>query len=272
MNAETVIRLSAFLGILAVMAGWEVVAPRRRLRTSKRSRWAVNLLVVALNSILLRALFAAGAIGAAAMAAQHGLGLLNMINGPAWMKWLLAVVLLDFALYLQHVMFHAVPTLWRLHMMHHADLDVDVTTGARFHPLEVMLSMGIKLATVMLIGAAPAAVLAFEILLNATSMFNHSNVRIPVAIDQVLRWLVVTPDMHRIHHSVLPKETNTNFGFNLPWWDRLLGTYRTDPVEGQEDMVLGLEQFRNHTRLNFTGVLLLPFLGKPGNYPLGRED
>jgi sterol desaturase/sphingolipid hydroxylase (fatty acid hydroxylase superfamily) len=271
MTVETVIRLSAFLGILAVMACWEVIAPRRRLTTPRQPRWTANLSVVVLNSVLLRLLFAAGAMGAAATAAQRGWGLLNMVNGPAWLKWLLAVLILDFALYLQHVMFHAVPALWRLHMMHHADLDVDVTTGARFHPFEVLLSMGIKLAIVMLIGAAPAAVLVFEVLLNATSMFNHSNVRIPVAADRVLRWIVVSPDMHRIHHSVLPIETNANFGFNLPWWDRLFGTYRTDPADGQEDMTLGLEQFRNPARLTFTGMLLLPFLGEPGNYPLNRK-
>lgn len=271
MNMETVIRLSAFFGILAVMACWEVIAPRRRLTMPKQRRWAANLSVVVMNSLLLRLLFAAGAMGAAAVAAQQGWGLLNMGNGPAWLNWLLAVVLLDLALYLQHVLFHAVPALWRLHMMHHADLDMDVTTGARFHPLEVILSMGIKVATVVLIGAAPAAVLAFEVLLNATSMFNHSNVRIPMAIDRLLRWIVVSPDMHRIHHSVLPRETNSNFGFNLPWWDRLFGTYRADPAKGHEDMALGLDQFRDPARLTFTGMLLLPFLGDPGNYPLNRE-
>ncbi|OGW70824.1 MAG: hypothetical protein A3A88_08555 [Nitrospirae bacterium RIFCSPLOWO2_01_FULL_62_17] len=271
MNVDAVIRLSAFFGVLVVMAMWEVAAPRRRLTVAKSPRWVANLSVVALNTVVIRLLFVSGATGMAVMSVQGGWGLLNAFDGPAWLKGLLAVVLLDLVLYLQHVMFHAVPVLWRFHMMHHADLDVDVTTGARFHPIEVVLSMGIKLATVALIGAAPAAVLAFEVLLNASSMFNHSNVRIPVAVDRALRWVVVTPDMHRIHHSILPRETNTNFGFNLPWWDRLLGTYRVDPLEGQEGMTLGLEQFRDPMRLRLGGMLALPFTGDPGGYPFGRE-
>jgi sterol desaturase/sphingolipid hydroxylase (fatty acid hydroxylase superfamily) len=254
------------------MAGWEVVAPRRRLTTPQLPRWVANLSVVALNAVVIRLLFASGAMGMATLSTQGGWGLLNVFDGPVWLEVLLAVVLLDLALYLQHVMFHAVPVLWRFHMMHHADLDVDVTTGARFHPVEVALSMGIKLATVALIGAAPAAVLTFEVLLNASSMFNHSNVRIPVAADRVLRWIVVTPDMHRIHHSILPRETNTNFGFNLPWWDRLLGTYRADPQQGQEGMTLGLEQFRDPARLRLGGMLSLPFAGNLGAYPLSRRD
>ncbi len=272
MNVETVFRLSAFLGVLVVMAAWEVVAPRRRLTVSKLPRWVANLSVVALNSIVIRLLFASGAMGIAVMSVQGGWGLLNAFDGPSWLKGLLAVALLDLALYLQHVMFHAVPVLWRFHMMHHADLDVDVTTGARFHPIEVALSMGIKLAMVALIGATPVAVLAFEVLLNASSMFNHSNVRIPVAVDRALRWIAVTPDMHRIHHSILPRETNTNFGFNLPWWDRLLGTYRADPLEGQEGMTLGLEQFRDPVRLRLGGMLALPFAGDVGAYPLSRRS
>jgi sterol desaturase/sphingolipid hydroxylase (fatty acid hydroxylase superfamily) len=271
MNGDTIIRLSAFFGVLLVMAGWEVAAPRRRLTTPKLPRWAANLSVVALNAVLLRVLFASGAMEAAAVVAEGGWGLLNAFDGPAWLEVALAVALLDLVLYLQHVMFHAVPVLWRFHMMHHADLDVDVTTGARFHPVEVVLSMGIKLAAVALIGAAPAAVLVFEVLLNATAMFNHSNVWMPGAFDRALRWIVVTPDMHRIHHSILPRETNTNFGFNLPWWDRLLGTYRTDPAAGQEAMTLGLEQFRDPLRLKLGGMLALPFAGNLGAYPLSRR-
>jgi sterol desaturase/sphingolipid hydroxylase (fatty acid hydroxylase superfamily) len=271
MNVDTVIRLSAFLGVLVVMAGWEVVAPRRRLTVPKLPRWVANLSVVALNTVVIRLLYASGAMGMATVATEREWGLLGTFDGPAWLEVFLAVALLDLALYLQHVMFHAVPVLWRFHMMHHADLDVDVTTGARFHPIEVVLSMGIKLAMVVLIGAAPTAVLAFEVLLNASSMFNHSNVRIPGAADRVLRWLVVTPDMHRIHHSILPRETNTNFGFNLPWWDRLLGTYRADPLEGQEGMTLGLEQFRDPMRLRLGGMLALPFAGNLGAYPLSRR-
>jgi len=161
--------------------------------------------------------------------------------------------------------------LWRLHMVHHADLDLDVTSGARFHPIEIILSMGIKLAAVVLIGAAPEAVLTFEILLNATAMFNHSNVRLPKKLDTVLRWLIVTPDMHLIHHSVLPEETNRNFGFNLPWWDRLLGTYRPEPQQGYPGLTIGLAQFRDARRLSLPGILLLPFKGKTGGYAFTQD-
>jgi sterol desaturase/sphingolipid hydroxylase (fatty acid hydroxylase superfamily) len=271
MNVETVVRLSAFLGVLGLMAGWEIFRPRRRLTTSKPRRWAANLSVVALNTLVVRLLFASGAVGAASAVTERGWGLLNSLGWPTWLEFLLAVAALDFVLYLQHVMFHAVPAFWRFHMMHHADLDVDVTTGARFHPVEVILSMFIKLAAVAAIGPAPAAVIAFEVLLNATSMFNHSNVWMPETVDRVFRWVVVTPDMHRVHHSILPRETNTNFGFNLPWWDRLLGTYRAAPALGQEGMALGLEQFRDQARLTLVGMLVLPFVGETGNYPLSRN-
>jgi len=269
---DAVVRLFAFLGVLAVMASWEIMSPRRRLTTSKLRRWTANLSVVALNTLVVRMLFATGAMGTALLAADQGWGLLNRLSLPAWFEGLLAVVALDCVLYFQHVMFHAVPAFWRFHMMHHADLDCDVTTGARFHPVEVALSMVIKLAAVVLIGPAPTAVLCFEVLLNATAMFNHSNVWMPSSVDRLLRWVVVTPDMHRIHHSTLPQETNTNFGFNLPWWDRLLGTYRRDPAQGHEGMVLGLEQFRDPARLTLAGMLALPFVGSTGNYPLSREQ
>ncbi len=254
------------------MASWELLAPRRPLSTAKLGRWAANLSIVALDSIIIRLIFAAGVVGAALVAAERGWGILNHLTWPLWLEFVLTIVVLDFVLYVQHVMFHAVPLFWRFHMMHHADLDCDVTTGLRFHPVEVVLSMGIKLGAVVLIGAAPASVLLFEILLNATSMFNHSNVWMPVAVDRVLRWVLVTPDMHRIHHSTVPMETNSNFGFNLPWWDRLLGTYRYEPIHGHIGMMIGLEQFRDPRRLTLLGMLLLPFLGTPGRYPLIRKD
>lgn len=272
MKVDALIRLSAFVGVLGIMASWEIMSPRRRLTTSKLRRWTANLSVVVLNTLVIRMLFASGAMGAALLAADQGWGFLNRVSLPAWIEGLLTVMMLDFVLYLQHVMFHAVPAFWRLHMMHHADLDCDVTTGARFHPGEVVLSMLIKLGAVVLVGATPEAVLAFEVLLNATSMFNHSNVWMPLAADRLLRWIVVTPDMHRIHHSILPRETNTNFGFNLSWWDRLLGTYRREPMQGQEGMILGLEQFRDSARLTLAGMLVLPFVGSTGHYPLGREE
>ena len=192
-----------------------------------------------------------------------------MVAVPFWLALPLSVMRLDLAIYLQHVMFHAVPAFWRLHRMHHADLDFDVTTGARFHPIEILISMGIKLALVLALGPPAVAVLIFEVLLNATSMFNHANLSIPLGLDRVLRWVVVTPDMHRVHHSILPEETNSNFGFNLPWWDRLLGTYRDQPKEGHAGMTIGLDRFRDPADLRIDRMLIQPFRGDTGNYPIG---
>jgi sterol desaturase/sphingolipid hydroxylase (fatty acid hydroxylase superfamily) len=271
MNADVLIRLSAFVGVLGSMAMWELRAPRRPLTTAKVRRWVTNLSIVVLDSIILRLLVAAGTAGAAVLAAERNWGVLNHLNWPTWLEVVLAVVLLDLVLYLQHVMFHAVPLFWRFHMMHHADLDFDVTTGVRFHPVEVVFSMGIKLGAVTLLGAAPAAVLIFEVLLNTTSMFNHSNVWIPAAVDRVLRRILVTPDMHRIHHSIVPHETNSNFGFNVPWWDRMFGTYREEPSQGQVGMTIGLEQFRDPRWLSLAGILALPFRGAPKPYPVRQR-
>ena len=265
------IRIAVFLGGFGVLAVWEVLAPRRPLAHSRAPRWSANLGVVLLDTMVVRVFFAAGAVGGAMMAAEEGWGLLNQVRWPAWIEIMSAVIALDLALYLQHVLFHAVPVLWRLHMMHHTDLDFDVTTGVRFHPMEVALSMLIKLAVVVLIGASPLAVLIFEVLLNATSMFNHSNIRLPPAAESTIRSLVVTPDMHRIHHSIRSRETNSNFGFNLSWWDRLFGTYRKEPQDGQTGMVLGLEHFRSPTHVTFTRLLSMPFTESPGRYPLTHE-
>lgn len=271
MTIEPIIRLSAFLTVLGLMTCWEMIAPRRRLATPKVNRWIANLSVVIMNAVVLRLLFSAGAIGAAIVASDQQWGFLHQVGWPTWLEMVLAVAALDLALYLQHVMFHAVPLFWRFHMMHHADIDCDVTTGLRFHPVEVILSMFIKLAAVAVLGPSPQAVLTFEVLLNATSLFNHGNVRMPTSVDRALRWLIVTPDMHRVHHSIRPRETNTNFGFNLPWWDRLLGTYHAQPADSHEAMPLGLEQFRDPARLSLTGILLLPFVGATGDYPLSHE-
>ncbi len=272
MEFESSIRLSCFLGIFTLMALWEVVASRRALTQPKMKRWFANFGIVFLDTLVVRLLFSGAAVGAAYLASQKGWGLLNVLEWPTWAAFVVAVVALDLVLYLQHVMFHAVPVLWRLHMVHHADLDVDVTTGARFHPIEVVLSMLIKLAAVCLLGASPQAVLAFEVLLNATSMFNHSNVRIPESLDRVIRWFIVTPDMHRIHHSIIQDETNSNFAFNLSCWDRLLGTYLHKPAKGHREMTLGLDQFRNPERLTLPWMLVLPFVGNTGSYPLNRRD
>jgi sterol desaturase/sphingolipid hydroxylase (fatty acid hydroxylase superfamily) len=198
-------------------------------------------------------------LGNAALLAQsHGWGVFRALVVPVWLAVITSVILLDLAIYLQHALFHAVPVLWRLHRMHHADLEIDVTTGVRFHPLEILLSMAIKLGVVAALGAPAVAVLIFEVLLNATSMFNHGNVGLPQRLDRVLRWLVVTPDMHRVHHSVVPRETNSNFGFNLPWWDRLCGTYRAQPAAGHQAMTIGIEQFRDPGELRLDRMLLQP--------------
>jgi len=212
------------------------------------------------------------AVGVALVAEAHGLGLFNVLPLPAWIGVVASVILLDLAIYFQHVLFHAVPVLWRLHRMHHADLDIDVSTGLRFHPIEILLSMVIKLAVVIALGAPAIAVLIFEVLLNATSMFNHSNVHIPERLDGVVRWFVVTPDMHRVHHSIVARETNSNFGFNLPWWDRLFGTYRAQPAAGHEAMKIGIEQFRDPRELRLDRMLLQPFRGDAGRYPLGERQ
>ncbi len=267
---EPIIRLSVFLGILVVMAAWEVAAPRRRREIPRVLRWTNNLGVVVADTILVRLTFPIAAVGLALIAEERGWGVFNLIEAPGWVAFIVAVVVLDLVIYLQHVLFHAVPALWRLHRMHHADLDIDVTTGLRFHPVEIVLSMGLKLAVVAVLGPPAAAVLVFEVLLNGTAMFNHSNIRIPLGLDRVLRLIVVTPDMHRVHHSVIPQETNSNFGFNLPWWDRLFGTYRAQPAEGHDGMTIGIELFRTRRDLWLDRMLIQPLLGKAGNYPINR--
>lgn len=268
---EPTVRLASFLGVLLAMAIWEVFAPRRRRLIARGVRWPSNLGVALLNTLLLRLVFPSAAVGLAAIAAERQWGLLNNIPLPKGAALALALLALDLAIYLQHVMFHAVPALWRLHRMHHADLEIDVTTGARFHPIEILLSMGLKLAVVAALGAPVIAVLTFEVALNATSMFNHGNVALSPAIDRVLRWLIVTPDMHRVHHSVRPNETNSNFGFNLPWWDRLFGTYRAQPVDGHEGMTIGLDSFRDPAELRLDRMLVQPFMGGVGPYPLSER-
>jgi len=271
MEHEPIIRLACFLGVLVSMAMWEFVAPRRRLSINKVLRWFSNIGLTVVNTLAVRLAFALGAVGIALVAEQRQWGLFNNISLPAWLAIILSVLALDLAIYLQHVMFHAVPLFWRLHMVHHADLDFDVTTGLRFHTIEILLSMGIKAAAIILLGAPPAAVLIFEVLLNATTMFNHSNIWMPAGLDRALRLVVVTPDMHRVHHSVIPGETNSNFGFNLPWWDFLLGTYRSQPSQGHEGMEIGLRQFRERYVEWLPWMLLLPFVGRRGEYPINRD-
>ena len=269
---EPWVRFGAFGMVFVAMAAWEAVAPRRSLAHPRRRRWSANLGIVALNTVLLRLVLPVTAIGFSLVAQERGWGLFNQLSIPPALALVMAVIALDFVIYLQHIMFHAVPALWRIHRMHHADLDFDVTTGARFHPVEIMLSAGVKLATLAALGPSPLAVLLFEVLLNATSMFNHGNVRLALGVDRVLRWLVVTPDMHRVHHSALPHETNRNFGFNLPWWDRLFGTYLAQPAAGHERLIIGVSQFRDAMELRLDRMLLQPFRGDDGGYPIGGRQ
>ena len=269
---EPAIRLGSFAAIFVAMAIWELLAPRRRQAVGRIRRWPGNLGIVVLNTLLVRFLFPTAAIGVALLAESRGWGLFPALNAPPWLAVVGAVIVLDLAIYLQHVLFHAVPLLWRLHRMHHADLEFDVTTGARFHPIEIIVSMVIKLGVVAAIGAPVVAELIFEVLLNVTSMFNHGNVRLPGPLDRVLRWIVVTPEMHRVHHSVVPRETNSNFGFNLPFWDRLFGTYRAQPQAGHEAMTIGIEQFRDPRELRLDRMLLQPLRDDDRLYPLGRRE
>jgi len=270
---EKPLRLGFFIGMLVIMATWEFAAPRRALTVSRALRWANNLGLVFLNSLLLRLVFPAAAVGVAALAAEQGWGLFNYFDTPAWLAVLVSVVVMDFIIWLQHVMVHAVPLLWRLHRVHHADLDYDFTTGARFHPIEIFLSMGIKFATILLLGPPVVAVIVFEVLLNAMAMFNHGNVGLPAWLDRPLRWLVVTPDMHRVHHSVEDDETNSNFGFNLSCWDRLFGTYRDQPRAGHEGMTIGIHGYRSIAATTWLpGMLWLPFRGKVSGYAINRRQ
>lgn len=269
---EVTVRLSFFFGIFAVMALWEIKAPRRVLSVSKAVRWTNNLGLLVLNSLLLRLLFPAAAVGMAALASEHGWGLLQRIDLPAGLEVILAVVAMDFVIWLQHVMVHAIPALWRLHRVHHADPDYDVTTGARFHPIEIALSMLIKFAAILVLGPPVLAVILFEVILNGMAMFNHGNVGLPPALDRWLRFFVVTPDMHRVHHSVEDDEANSNFGFNLSWWDRLFGTYLDQPRGGHEAMHIGIHGYRQPKDVSWLpGLLMLPFRGKISGYVINRR-
>ena len=256
----TVIRLGCFAGILLIMAIWEILAPRRVLTQRKATRWVNNLGLTLGNTFLARVVFPVAAVGVALLATEKGWGVLNQLTLPGWLAGLLAIAGLDLAIYLQHRLFHRVALLWRLHRMHHSDLDYDVTTGARFHPLEILLSQLIKMGVVLLLGAPAGAVVAFEVILNGTAMFNHGNVCLDLRIDRWLRLLLVTPDMHRVHHSVVHRETDSNFGFNFPWWDRLFGTYRDQPEAGHLAMSIGLANYRDPKWLKINWMLLTPFI------------
>lgn len=263
---EAIIRLTGFVGVFAVIALWEILAPRRRRGFSRWIRWPNNLGIIALDTVVARLLFPTAAVGMALSAEQSGWGLFNLLAISGWLAVALSVLILDLTIYLQHILMHAVPALWRLHRMHHTDPDCDVTTGIRFHPIEIIISMLIKLTVVGALGAPALAVLIFEVLLNVMAMFNHGNVQIPASLDRGVRLFIVTPDMHRVHHSVLPEETNSNFGFNLSAWDRLFGTYRDQPRKGHRGMTIGINQFRTKRDLWLDKLLIQPFRDKTGRY------
>lgn len=260
-QTEGTVRLTCFMGVFVAMALAEWLLPRRKLTAQKVPRWGSNLALVVLNTVAARFLIPLSAVAAAMSAQTYEFGLLNLFSFSVIIKIVIAVAILDFAIYWQHVLFHAVPIFWRLHRVHHADLDLDVTSGLRFHTLEILLSALIKLGVIVLLGAPPLAVVIFEVVLNATAMFNHSNVRLPLGLDRLLRLILVTPDMHRVHHSVILSETNSNFGFNLPWWDYFFGTYCDQPALGHEQMVLGMAEVRDEQQAcRLPAMLEMPFI------------
>ncbi|MBF0589060.1 MAG: sterol desaturase family protein [Magnetococcales bacterium] len=270
---EPWIRLSLFLGVLLVVMGLELRWPRRKLVMSRWRRWRSNLGLVVLNGLLVRLILPVAAVALAVRTQEAGWGLFSWLDWPGWLEMVLAVVLLDLAIYLQHVLFHAAPACWRLHMVHHVDCDYDVTTGLRFHPIEILLSMLIKLTLVTALAPPPEAVLLFEVILNGMAMFNHGNFRIKPVLDRKLRLLLVTPDMHRVHHSVVPGEANSNFGFNLSLWDRLFGTYRAQPKLGHEKMEIGVSNIGFGKGVTFLEALKLPFvISDLGAYPIQKRN
>jgi len=264
LQREAMVRVGIFALIFIVMLAWELLAPRRQLSVSKSLRWINNLGLFALNSLVLRLLFPAAAVGIALAVADRGWGLFNLLALPFWVELVAAVLLLDLAIYLQHLLMHRLPLLWRLHRVHHADLDIDLTTGSRFHTIEIIVSMLIKGVVILLLGPALIAVLVFEVLLNGMAIFNHANVSLPPAMERAVRSLLVTPDMHRVHHSVVKRETNSNYGFNLSIWDRLFGTYIDQPEKGHDKMTIGIAEFRDARQVDqLPGMLALPFVAKP---------
>jgi sterol desaturase/sphingolipid hydroxylase (fatty acid hydroxylase superfamily) len=258
-STEMVVRFASFAAIFAVMAGWELLSPCRALLAGRKPRWPSNLGILVVDALAVRLVIPTAAVGVAILASEQGWGLFNQMALPGWLAGLAGFLVLDLVIYAQHYIFHHVPWLWRLHRMHHADLDIDLTTGVRFHPIEILISLAIKIATVFVFGIPAVAVLIFEIVLNATSVFNHANVAMPAWLDRVLRLIVVTPDMHRVHHSIERQETDSNFGFNLPWWDRLFGTYRAQPAAGHTRMTIGLPIFRDTGELRLDRLLTQPF-------------
>jgi sterol desaturase/sphingolipid hydroxylase (fatty acid hydroxylase superfamily) len=256
---ESVIRLAAALGIFIVMVSWEAIAPKRAHNIDRQQRWPVNLGLALFNMVLMRFTIGSLAYISAVMAAEHGVGLMNMLPMPTSVSIITTLLILDFAIYGQHIVMHKLPLLWRLHKVHHTDLEFDATTAVRFHPLEIVISMLYKAVCIVLIGGNPEAIIIFEIILNGAATFNHSNVKIPDKVDKILRWLIITPDMHRIHHSTEPTETDSNYGFSVSWWDRLCRTYTAEPKQPQNTMTIGLKAYRKQVELGFLRLMLIPF-------------
>lgn len=260
MEHEAIIRLGIFGGVFAALALWELGAPRRSLAAPKPRRWTTNWAITILDAIVVRLLFPAAAVGAAWDAAEQGWGVFHQLSWPSWLEVLVAVVLFDLLIYGQHVASHKIPILWRVHRVHHSDRDVDVTTAIRFHPIEIALSMLLKIGAVYVLGASALAVIIFEVLLNGCAMFNHANIKIRRPIDRILRLLIVTPDMHRVHHSIHHRETDANYGFNFPWWDRIFGTYINQPQDGHTGMTIGLREVQDERPTRLGWSLAFPFL------------
>ena len=265
MDANTV-RFLIFIAVFALMLILEVFIPRHPIIDSKIRRVGINLALTGVNILLVRLVFGAAAVGAAGFAEDRGWGLFNYLEWPGGLEFLLAMVFLDLMIYLQHVVVHMIPLFWRFHVVHHSDLDLDVSSGLRFHPVEILGSMAYKTGLVFALGPDPLAVLVFEAILNGMAQFSHSNITLPEKLDYIVRWVLVTPDMHRIHHSVVVQETNSNFGFNLSVWDRMLGTYIQDAMKQQPDIIIGVDTFRRSEEVSFQKLLTMPFRKVPQSY------
>ncbi len=257
--SEPVIRMSVFLGLLILFASLELVVPRRELRPVKAKRWFTNLTITIIDSVLVRLVFKTAAVGGAIWAAENGWGLFNNITAPFWLALIISIVVLDFAVWFSHLASHKIPILWRVHRMHHSDIGFDVTTAIRFHPIEIIISMLWKYAVVLALGAPAVSVLVFEIILNGCALFNHSNMKLPLTLDRVLRMVIVTPDMHRVHHSIIRRETDSNYGFNLSIWDRMFSTYIDQPELGHDGMTIGVEQWQDESPARLDWALMVPF-------------
>ncbi len=268
---ESYIRLSSFIGLYALLTLWEISSPKRKLEHARRLRWVSNFGLIIISSILIRFIFPTAAVGISLLVEQNHWGLLYYFELPYIIHFIAAFVLMDLSLYFQHVMFHALPLFWRFHRVHHTDLDFDITTGLRFHPFEMVISILIKFMTITALGVPVLAVVIFEIILNAASMFSHSNIKIHSAIEQMTRWFIVTPDMHRIHHSVSENETNSNFGFFISVWDRLFGTYTKEPKEGHTGMQIGLNNFREPKWQDIRWLIYLPFVSNIKDYAINKR-